>query len=216
MNQKPQLIGVRAGKGDSKWCSSVGHLPAWKEWGMRESFAQKGGKGLLFRDNYIICLNILTLAFFFFIYFSTHFTFYMWDVICFLVLHQSSLFWGSILNLMTSSVIKPFSPPYTACCFQAYRHSPIADLSSHKIPLITLLPSWLSPFALFSLRAHQCCFFLFSAVRSWKTLQNINWPPKQRFLEMWCRAFCAIFGTALFGAASLFTNWWLYRRLNSR
>lgn len=68
MNQKPQLIGVRAGKGDSKWCSSVGHLPAWKEWGMRESFAQKGGKGLLFRDNYIICLNILTLAFFFFLY----------------------------------------------------------------------------------------------------------------------------------------------------
>lgn len=127
----------------------------------------------------------------------------MWDVICFLVLHQSCLFWGSVLNLMTSNVIKPFSPPYTACCFQAYRHSPTADLSSHKIPLITLLPSWLSPFALFSLRAHQCCFFLFSAVRSWKTVQIINWPPKQRFLEVWCGVLCAIFGTALFGTALL-------------
>lgn len=83
MNQKPQLIGVRAGKGDSKWCSSVGHLPAWKEWGMRESFAQKGGKGLLFRDNYIICLNILTLAFFFFYIFFN--PFYILHVRCHLL-----------------------------------------------------------------------------------------------------------------------------------
>lgn len=76
MNKKAQLMGVRAGKGDGKWCSPVGHLPAWAELpgspslekvGYEGEFCTqvKGEKVFLFIKNNIFCLNILASAFLF-------------------------------------------------------------------------------------------------------------------------------------------------------
>lgn len=76
MNRKAQLIGVRAGNGDSKWCSPVGHLPAWSELpgsprpekvGYEGVFCTEKGKGILFIENHIFCLNIFFSVLFFFL-----------------------------------------------------------------------------------------------------------------------------------------------------
>lgn len=74
MNKKHQLIGVRAGKGDSKWCSSVGHLPAWAELPGSPSLEKAGyegefwtkvkrGKGFLFIENHIFLKTFWLLPF---------------------------------------------------------------------------------------------------------------------------------------------------------
>lgn len=155
-------------------CWAPACSPSLEKVGHEKEFCTKvkERKSFFFIENHIFYLNILASAFFFFNMFlhvsTQRDTFYRNAFftcgISFVFLSYTSRVCFEvhfILSLMTSNVIKPFSSPYTACCFQACGHWPIVDLSSHKIPLIILLPSWLSPCALFSLRAHQCCFFLF-------------------------------------------------------
>lgn len=122
-------MGVRAGKGDSKWWWSVGHLPAWSEWpgspsmekvGYEREFCTKvkGGKGFLFIENHIFYLNILASAFLFFLYFFTCFDpkelilqrciLCTWDVIFLSYTNPVYFEVHFILSLMTSSVRKTF------------------------------------------------------------------------------------------------------------
>lgn len=143
MNRKAQLIAVRAGNGDSKWCSPVGHLPAWSELpgsprpekvGYEGVFCTEKGKGILFIENHIFCLNILVSAFFFLLFLyvlsllqrdSFYKDAFFASGMPFVFLSYTnpvSLEMPFNLSLMIPSVTKSFSLPNIACCFQAYRH----------------------------------------------------------------------------------------------
>lgn len=88
VSKNPQLNSVCAGNGDTKWCSHVGHLPAWSELtdslrleksGTSESVLQRSKEEkvfFFFTENHIFFFKLLSLGsayfFFWFICFVSH------------------------------------------------------------------------------------------------------------------------------------------------